>query len=229
MKNLWMIAAFLGILVLSGCPENEKTEAASASSEGSLDTDASYALGMDVAASLQQTGFKPDYRSFAQGLEDALEDRETRFTPEQVNSILQEAFTTAMEKRGETQRQTETDFLAENSKKAGISITGSGLQYEVVSEGTGAKPEQDDTVRVNYEGTFIDGTVFDSSYSRGEPAEFPLNGVIPGWTEGIQLMREGATYKFYIPSELGYGPQGAGPIPPYSPLIFEVELISIVK
>lgn len=219
----------LGLLAVFGCTEKEKTEAASASSGDSLDKDASYALGMDVAGSLKQTGFKPDYRSFAQGLEDAMEDRETRFSSEEVNMILQEAFSLAMEKRTETQRQAETDFLAENSKKEGITITGSGLQYEVISEGTGAKPDEDDMVRVNYEGTFIDGTVFDSSYSRGEPTEFPLNGVIPGWTEGIQLMREGAKYKFYIPSDLGYGPQGAGPIPPYSPLVFEVELISIIE
>lgn len=229
MKKQWMVIPLVGFLVLFGCGERGETEAVSASSEGSLGEDASYALGMDVASSFTQTGFKPDYDAFSQGLQDALEGRETRFTPEEVNSILQEAFTAVMEKQGETQRQTETDFLAENSKKTGISITGSGLQYEVLSEGTGAKPEQNDTVRVNYEGTFIDGKVFDSSYSRGEPAEFPLNGVIPGWTEGIQLMREGAKYRFFIPSDLGYGPQGAGPIPPYSPLIFEVELISVVK
>jgi FKBP-type peptidyl-prolyl cis-trans isomerase len=229
MKNLWVVMPLLGLLVVSGCTGKGKTEAPSGSSGDLMDKDASYALGMDAASSFKQFGFKPDYGSFTQGLEDAMEGRETRFTPEEVNSILQEAFSTAMEKRGETQRQEETDFLAENSKKAGVIITGSGLQYEVISEGTGAKPAETDTVRVNYEGTFIDGEVFDSSYSRGEPTEFPLNGVIPGWTEGIQLMREGAKYKFYIPSDLGYGPQGTGPIPPYSPLIFEVELLSIVK
>lgn len=220
--------ALAGMAVLFGCTKTG-TEAAAGSSEDSLGADASYALGMDVGASLQQTGFKPDYDAFSQGIQDMLEGRETRFTPDQVNAILQEAFTAAMEKQGEAQRQAETDFLAENSKKAGISITGSGLQYEVITEGTGAKPDQDDTVRVNYEGTFIDGQVFDSSYSRGEPTEFPLNGVIPGWTEGIQLMREGAKYRFFIPSDLGYGSRGAGSIPPYSPLIFEVELLSIVK
>jgi FKBP-type peptidyl-prolyl cis-trans isomerase len=228
MKKLWMIMPFVGLMMVFGCTKTEKN-ADNSGAEDTLDKDASYALGMDVASSFQQTGFKPDYDAFAQGLQDVLEGRETRFAKEEINSMLQEAFTGAMEKRNEGQRQAETDFLAENSKKAGIVITGSGLQYEVITEGTGAKPGQDDTVRVNYEGTFIDGEVFDSSYSRGEPTEFPLNGVIPGWTEGIQLMREGSKYRFFIPSDLGYGPQGAGPIPPYSPLIFEVELLSIVK
>jgi FKBP-type peptidyl-prolyl cis-trans isomerase len=126
-------------------------------------------------------------------------------------------------------KQKETGFLAENSKKAGVIITGSGLHYEVLSEGSGPKPAATDTVRVHYHGTFTDGSVFDRSRDRGDPAEFPLNGVIPGWTEGIQLMSVGSSYKFYIPSELGYGPEGAGPIPPYSPLIFEVELLGIVQ
>jgi FKBP-type peptidyl-prolyl cis-trans isomerase len=184
---------------------------------------------MDVASSLKRSGLKPDYGAFAQGLKDALEEEKTRFTEEEAGSKIQEAFMAVMEKQNESLRQEEIDFLAENSKKAGVSVTSSGLQYEVITEGAGSKPGRDDTVRVNYEGTFTDGTVFDSSYSRGEPAEFPLTGVIPGWTEGIQLMSEGASYRFYIPSDLAYGPQGYSSIPPYSPLIFEVELISIVK
>jgi FKBP-type peptidyl-prolyl cis-trans isomerase len=127
-------------------------------------------------------------------------------------------------------KQAENDFLAENSKKPGINVTGSGLQYEVIREGNGPKPAATDTVRVHYEGTLTDGTVFDSSYSRGEPIEFPLDGVIPGWTEGLQLMGEGAKYRLVIPSDLGYGPQGAGgQIPPYATLIFEVELLNIVQ
>jgi len=120
------------------------------------------------------------------------------------------------------------EFLAENSKKPGIVITPSGLQYEVITEASGPKPDATDTVRVHYRGTLTDGTVFDSSYDRGNPIEFPLNGVIPGWTEGVQLMSVGSKYKFYIPQELGYGPGGAGPIPPYSVLIFEVELLDIL-
>jgi FKBP-type peptidyl-prolyl cis-trans isomerase len=233
MKKQWMITllmlfTFVGMLVLAGCPGG-KADTDSAASEDALDKDTSYALGMDVGSSLKQGGFKPDQDSFAQGLRDVLDGKETRFTEEEAVAKIQAAFTEAMEKRNEGMRQTEIDFLAENSKKAGVTITGSGLQYEVVTEGTGAKPGADDTVRVNYEGTFTDGTVFDSSYSRGEPAEFPLNGVIPGWTEGIQLMSEGATYRFYIPSDLAYGPRGSQSIPPYSPLIFDVELIAILR
>ena len=119
-------------------------------------------------------------------------------------------------------------FLAENAKKPAIKTTASGLQYEIVSAGTGTKsPSATDNVTVHYKGTTIDGKEFDSSYSRGEPATFPLNHVIPGWTEGVQLMKEGAKYRFFIPSDLAYGAQGAGPIEPNSTLIFDVELIKI--
>ncbi|NOS89354.1 MAG: FKBP-type peptidyl-prolyl cis-trans isomerase [Methylococcaceae bacterium] len=119
-------------------------------------------------------------------------------------------------------------FLAENAKKTNIKTTASGLQYEVLTAGTGkTNPKATDTVTVHYKGTTIDGKEFDSSYSRNEPTSFPLNRVIPGWTEGVQLMTEGAKYRFYIPSELAYGEQGAGPIAPNSTLIFDVELIKI--
>jgi FKBP-type peptidyl-prolyl cis-trans isomerase len=230
MKKQWFtVLAFLGILALSGCTGSDKAADSPNTSTASLDKDASYALGMDVAESFKQTGLKPDYGSFAQGLKDTLEGGKTRFSREEAIAKIQEAFTAAMEEQTETQRQAEIDFLAENSKKAGVVITASGLQYEVITEGAGPKPGQNDTVRVNYEGTFIDGAVFDSSYARGEPAEFSLNGVIPGWAEGIQLMGEGAKYKFYISSDLAYGPGGDRGIPPYSPLIFEVELLSIVR
>ncbi|MER3464180.1 MAG: peptidylprolyl isomerase [Chitinophagaceae bacterium] len=118
-------------------------------------------------------------------------------------------------------------FLAENAKKAGVKTTASGLQYEVVTEGTGPKPKATDTVTVNYVGTLVNGTEFDNSYKRGQSISFPLNGVIKGWTEGVQLMPVGSKYKFYIPYQLGYGLQNAGPIPPGSVLIFEIELLGI--
>jgi FKBP-type peptidyl-prolyl cis-trans isomerase len=228
MKKQWVIM-LLGAAALFGCKESGKTEGGAGPGGTPFDKDTSYALGMDVASSFKQGGFSPDYDSFAQGFRDVLEDKQTRFTQEEAVAKIQQTFASIAEEKNEGLRQAEIDFLAENSKKAGISITSSGLQYEVIAEGTGAKPGQGDTVRVNYEGTFSDGTVFDSSYVRGEPVEFPLSGVIPGWTEGIQLMSEGASYRFFIPSDLAYGPQGYSPIPPYSPLIFEVELIAIVR
>ena len=120
-------------------------------------------------------------------------------------------------------------FLEANGKKDGVVTTKSGLQYMVLTEGTGRSPKATDKVRCHYEGTLINGTVFDSSYQRGEPADFPLNGVIPGWTEGVQLMKEGSKFRFFIPYLLGYGERGAGSsIPPYSTLIFDVELIKVL-
>ncbi len=119
------------------------------------------------------------------------------------------------------------EFLDLNAKKEGVKTTPSGLQYKVISEGSGKAPKATDTVTVNYRGTLIDGSEFDSSYKRGEPASFPLNGVIPGWTEGVQLMKEGAKYQFFIPSELAYGKRGMGPIGPDSTLIFDIELIKV--
>jgi len=163
------------------------------------------------------------------GMRDSLSGAETRLSSDEAQAKFQEAYEALIEKRNSEAMQKETEFLAENSKKSGVLITASGLQYEVIEEGNGPKPQSSDTVKVNYEGRLIDGTVFDSSYERGTPAEFPLEWVIPGWTEGIQLMGVGSKYKLYIPSELAYGPNGGGPIPPYSPLIFDVELIEIVK
>lgn len=126
----------------------------------------------------------------------------------------------------ENKRQGE-EFLEKNAKKAGVTVTASGLQYEVLQEGTGMRPDAYSTVRCHYEGRFIDGTVFDSSYQRGKPSEFALYQVISGWTEGLQLMKEGAKYRFYIPYFLAYGASGRSSIPPYSALIFDVELIEV--
>jgi FKBP-type peptidyl-prolyl cis-trans isomerase len=133
-----------------------------------------------------------------------------------------------MQEKNDEEIQKEFAFLAENSKKAGVVITSTGLQYEIITETDGPKPSISNTILAHYTGKFTDDTIFDSSYSRGVPAEFPVYGVIPGWTEGLQLMSVGSKYKFIIPSELGYGPNGWGNIPPYSTLIFEVELIDIL-
>jgi FKBP-type peptidyl-prolyl cis-trans isomerase len=218
----------LAVLALIGCKGGGKADAAAAGDFVVLDKDTSYALGMEFAESIKSFSLKIDYNSFAQALQDVLEDKKLRLSGEDAAVKVQDAYYAAIDKQTAGFRQKEVDFLAENSRKSGVQITASGLQYEVISEGGGPKPQSSDVVEVNYEGTFISGDIFDSSYSRGEPAEFPLNQVIPGWTEGIQLMSVGSSYRLYIPSNLGYGEQGAGQmIPPFSTLIFDVELLSI--
>jgi FKBP-type peptidyl-prolyl cis-trans isomerase len=208
---------------------NIKNKTSPSSPEGAFDKDASYALGMNVGTSLKTDGIYPDVDAFAQGMKDILDDSKTRFTMEEAFQIFNEAFLLIEEKREAASRQAEITFLAENSKKPGIIITGSGLQYEIIREGSGAKPSYDSVVQVHYDGMLIDGTIFDSSYARGEPIEFPLSGVIAGWTEGLQLMSIGSKYRFCIPSDLAYGPEGRQPqVPPYSALIFEVELLDIM-
>ena len=134
----------------------------------------------------------------------------------------------AAEEKGKTAKVAGENFLAENGKKEGVITLPSGLQYQVLRDGNGKKPKATDQVECHYEGTLIDGTIFDSSYKRGQTATFPLNGVIAGWTEGLQLMQEGAKYRFFIPYQLGYGANGAGAsIPPYAALVFDVELIAV--
>ena len=143
--------------------------------------------------------------------------------------MLQEYFTKKQKEEAQAHIAEGKAYLDTNAKKAGVTVTKSGLQYEVLQEGTGNSPKATDTVRCHYEGRLLDGTIFDSSYKRGEPADFGLNQVIPGWTEGVQLMKEGAKFRFTIPYLLAYGEQGAGAsIPPFSTLIFDVELIKVL-
>ncbi|MBR6340031.1 MAG: FKBP-type peptidyl-prolyl cis-trans isomerase [Alloprevotella sp.] len=188
-----------------------------------------YALGLVIGSNLRGLGVeKIDSAAFLSGVEDLLLGRtpavDVATAQRRVAAFLQEQEA----RRSEGLRAEGEAFLKQNAGKQGIVVTKSGLQYEVLSEGTGALPRATDTVRCHYEGRLVDGSVFDSSYRRGEPAEFPLNGVIAGWTEGLQLMKEGAKYRFYIPQELGYGARGAGSsIPPYAALIFDVELIKV--
>ncbi|MBO6189230.1 MAG: FKBP-type peptidyl-prolyl cis-trans isomerase [Alloprevotella sp.] len=188
-----------------------------------------YALGLVIGSNLRGLGVeKIDSAAFLSGVEDLLLGRtpavDVATAQRRVAAFLQEQEA----RRSEGLRAEGEAFLKQNAGKQGIVVTKSGLQYEVLSEGTGASPRATDTVRCHYEGRLVDGSVFDSSYRRGEPAEFPLNGVIAGWTEGLQLMKEGAKYRFYIPQELGYGARGAGSsIPPYAALIFDVELIKV--
>jgi FKBP-type peptidyl-prolyl cis-trans isomerase FkpA len=188
----------------------------------------SYAFGLVMGSDLKQAGLEFNYPAFTEGFKTSVEDGEAPYTLREAIEIVQAAFEEAMARNAETNRVREIEFLMENGGREGIVTTESGLQYEVLSEGAGERPSGTDTVRVNYEGALIDGAVFDSSYERGEPVEFPLDSVIPGWTEGIQLMRVGSSYRFYIPSALAYGGQGAGQvIPAYATLVFTVELLEI--
>jgi len=223
MKHIFIIALIVLCTGFSGCKKNNN-------SGDSIGKDASYALGMNFGSSLKEGNINPDWDEFLQGMKDYLYDNKPRYTMEEASKIFYEAYNASIEKRNASNKQAGIDFLEKNSQKAGVTTTASGLQYEVLSQGNGPKPAGNDTVKVNYKGTLIDGTEFDSSYTRGQPIEFPLNGVIRGWTEGLQLMNVGSKYRLFIPSALGYGAEGAGSqIPPNSTLIFEVELLDIVQ
>jgi FKBP-type peptidyl-prolyl cis-trans isomerase len=171
----------------------------------------------------------------SEGIEDALSGKESRLSEEEMGSSLSNlrqksmtAMQEALKEQAEKNLVEGEKFLTENKTKEGVKTTASGLQYKIIEEGKGPSPKAGDTVTVNYRGTLIDGTQFDSSYDRGQPATFPLTGVIPGWTEALQMMKKGSKWELYIPPDLAYGDRGAGNrIPPNSTLIFEVELISI--
>lgn len=196
----------------------------------------SYALGLGIGRQLSQMGAQTlDIDDFAQAIKDVLQDKNPSITDAEAQQLVNNFFAEQEAKQREAAAErfkevkaTGEQFLADNAKKDGVVTLASGLQYTVLTEGNGRSPKATDTVKCHYEGTLTDGTVFDSSYRRGEPAEFPLNGVIAGWTEGLQLMKEGAKYRFFIPYTLAYGERGAGQsIPPFSALIFDVELIEV--
>jgi len=196
----------------------------------------SYSLGLGIGQQLAQMGANGiSAEDFAQAIKDVLEGNELKISHRDAQGIVQEFFQkkeaeiqAQRAEQGKIHKEAGEKFLAENTKKEGVITLPSGLQYEVLKEGNGKKPSAKDTVVCHYEGTLIDGTVFDSSYKRGEPATFPLQQVIAGWTEGVQLMQEGAKYRFYIPYRLAYGEGGAGAqIPPFAALIFDVELIEV--
>ncbi len=190
----------------------------------------SYALGMSIAANLQQSGVAEiDVDAFARGLKHHIEGTTTEIDQQEAGKIINEFFAAVQSKQFEANIKAGQDFLAENAKKEGIVTLESGLQYEIMNEGDGAKPNAADNVKCHYHGTLIDGTVFDSSVERGEPATFPVNGVIAGWVEALQMMPVGSKWKLYVPSNLAYGEHGAGQqIQPHTTLVFEVELLDIV-
>ena len=190
----------------------------------------SYALGLGIGHQLKNMGIENfSVEDFAQSIKDVMEEKATAMTSQEAQTLLNTYFQEKQKAESQKAISEGKAFLEENAKKEGVVTTKSGLQYEILTEGTGKQPKATDTVRCHYEGSLINGSVFDSSYKRGEPAEFGLNQVIPGWTEGVQLMKEGAKYRFYITYLLGYGENGAGSsIPPYSTLIFDVELIKVL-
>ncbi len=197
----------------------------------------SYALGLGIGRQLSQMGADNlDIDDFAKAIKDILSGNEPAVGDDEAQTLVKDFFekqeakqrAAAAEKFKDTKEKGEK-YLAENAKKEGVVTLPSGLQYQIIKEGNGRKPKATDKVKCHYEGMLIDGTLFDSSIQRGEPATFPLNGVIAGWTEGLQLMQEGAKYRFFIPYNLGYGEHGAGAsIPPFAALVFDVELIEVI-
>jgi FKBP-type peptidyl-prolyl cis-trans isomerase FkpA len=222
MKKLLVL--FWTVCVLTGAFAQEKSDTPSSPQ------DIDYAFGLLMGQSLASTGLTLDPQLVLSGLKDSLDkSAKPRFDLETAKQIVSEALRGAQQKVNATRMAKEKDYLTEHGKKSGVVTTATGLQIEVLREGQGPKPKPTDTVKVDYTGTLADGTEFDSSIKRGEPAVFSLEQVIPGWTEGIQLMAVGGKYRLTIPSSLAYGEQGAGGgvVPPYATLIFEVDLLSI--
>src|SRR5690554_640384 len=216
-------------LVLAGCDN----KAADSSDLKTPAQKASYGIGLSMGKNLSQEGMDDlNSQAVALGIEDALAKKDQRLTDEELMEafgFLQARAQERMSALNDEAAKAGADFLVENAKRDGVQTTESDLQYEVVKKAEGAQPKVSDVVSVHYQGTLVDGSVFDSSIERGEPVEFPVGGVIPGWVEGLQLMKVGEKYKFYIPSELAYGAQSPTPaIPANSTLVFEVELLDIV-
>ena len=225
-----IISFYLCCAALTCHQDNKTFKKSGGSFEENFGKEASYALGMDIAEWFKGDNIYPHIDDFVQGITDILSGSETRFTLEEAGRILRQAFYDLAEQFESASREAENAFLAENSKKPGIHITETGLQYEIITEGNGPKPASSDTLRANYKMSLTNGTVIVSSDTRGEPEEFTLDGEIEGLIEGLQIMNAGGKYRLFIPSDLGYGTEGAGEyIPPYATLIFEIELLDIIR
>ncbi len=222
----------IGLFALSAC--QSQTGTASFDTE---DQKASYGIGLQMGTQLIPTGPHLDMDAFLAGIRDGVDENEPAVPQDEIqvalqtlNEAIQEEEAQRMAAEAETNAGEGTAFLAENATKEGVIVTESGLQYEVISEGEGASPSPEDRVSIHYKGTLVDGTQFDSSYDRGEPAIFGVTGVIPGFSEGLQLMTVGSHYRLFIPPEIGYGPTGSGRIiGPNATLIFEVEMLEIIS
>ena len=227
------------MLLMTGCSTNNGSQETAAQSvaiteQSTSEEKVGYSLGYMMAEGNKEAIKDLNLDTFEKGFRDGYEGSDSALTQEQMQQVLmdyqkeqEEQFAKDMENKATENKAAGEAFLAENAKKEGVKQTDSGLQYKVLKAGTGASPKATDVVEVNYEGKLIDGTVFDSSYERGEPIEFPLNQVIAGWTEGLQLMKEGGKYEFYIPADIAYGEAGNAGIEPNSTLIFTVELLDI--
>lgn len=190
----------------------------------------SYALGMNIAQNLANSGLKElNFDAFTKGIRAVMENTTPELDVEKANHILQQFFSELEKKKFQANIEEGKNFLEKNSKRSEVTALPSGLQYEIIQKGDGVTPTGTDKVKCHYHGTLVDGTVFDSSVERGEPAEFPVSGVIQGWVEALQLMQVGSKWRLFVPSNLGYGERGAGGvIGPHATLIFEVELLEIV-
>ena len=227
-KHLLTCAVLIAAVIFGAC---KNSNSGYFPGEENFSKDASYAMGMNLGARLREgmlsDGIIPNMDEFLKGMKDGFGGRETRFDIDEAIDLIDSAYNTLRMEFDAPIIQQEVEFLAENAKKSGVIITPSGLQYEILTESNGPRPSLYDMVQLNYEGRLSDGYLFDSTYEQGGPVEFPVNEVFPGWSEGLQLMTTGSTYRFYIPSELAFGSNGNGPIPPYATLIFTVELLEI--
>ena len=243
MKKVALALVIASALGMTACQQEQvdplKVEVQSLETEQQKQ---SYAFGSNIGGYVEErfqqqvdVGIELDKELIVKGFVAALQNQSQLEKSEiaEINRAIEETMRTAMQEKGKKAAAENLAegkaYLAENAKRDGVVVTESGLQYEIVTEGDGAKPAAEDTVKVHYKGTLLDGTEFDSSYSRNQPAVFPLNRVISGWTEGVQLMSEGAKYKFFIPSELAYGERATGNITANSTLVFEVELLEVME
>ena len=223
MKNIIILSS---LTLLIACKTEKTNESANLVTE--LDS-VSYSLGVNIGENIKKQFEDINLENFEDGIKDVLEtEKEAKISDNQAQAIISSYFSKKQQKESESVIEKGISYLQENAKREGVITLESGLQYEIINDGSGLKPNIDDNVTTHYHGTLVDGTVFDSSVDRGEPASFPVGGVIKGWTEALQLMNVGSKWKLYVPYDLAYGERGAGAqIGPYSTLIFEVELISI--
>jgi FKBP-type peptidyl-prolyl cis-trans isomerase len=220
--KMGLVAAAALMMLVAGCTKK-------------LDTDkkkASYAIGQQIGQNLKSQSIDIDADVLAMAISEAAAGKESKLTKEQIQEAMQKLQESSIKKQqevAETNKKKGVEFLEKNKGAEGVKVTNSGLQYQVMTEGSGAVPKADDVIKAHYKGTLVTGEQFDSSYDRGTPAEFPVKGVIPGWTEALQMMKTGSKFKLWIPPELAYGPSPRPGIPANSVLSFEVELLEIVK